>query len=373
MSVINKMLRDLDRRQAKGIDLQVPPISLPTGAMMYGESAPFTPKLRHGAWHRRPLFLALACLLTALVAVASWWVVQRPVPTNSSANTRPGIVETVVVPSASLQQAVSAPLASLPASSLPAPTASVPTALTTLIPAKPEPVETVSRLAVSRPPAPVALASPANVIVQREPVVLGLRMDGTLSERKSAETSVSTERASALPSEVPKGPTPNEALERAQTLWNTGSRDAAIDLLMDAVVLAERTGAASSTAQGNTVLLPLVRELTRMQLVEARFSAVWDLLTRLEPQLGIAPDLWAIRGNAAQRLGRHQDSVHAYMVALQSRPNEQRWLLGAAVSLAALGQISSAAEMAEKARTVGVVSPEVLAYLRQMGVSLREK
>ena len=61
------------------------------------------------------------------------------------------------------------------------------------------------------------------------------------------------------------------------------------------------------------------------------------------------------------------------MVALQSRPNEQRWMLGAAVSLAALGQTSSATEMANKARAVGLISPEVQAYLRQMGVSFDDK
>ena len=61
------------------------------------------------------------------------------------------------------------------------------------------------------------------------------------------------------------------------------------------------------------------------------------------------------------------------MVALQSRPNEQRWLLGAAVSLAALGQTRSAADMADKARAVGVVSPEVVGYLRQMGVPFKDK
>jgi tetratricopeptide (TPR) repeat protein len=88
--------------------------------------------------------------------------------------------------------------------------------------------------------------------------------------------------------------------------------------------------------------------------------------------LGNHADLWAIRANAAQRLGRHQDSVHAYMVALQSRPDEQRWLLGTAVSLAALGQISSATEMAEKARTIGPVSKDILAYLRQAGVTIRD-
>ena len=60
------------------------------------------------------------------------------------------------------------------------------------------------------------------------------------------------------------------------------------------------------------------------------------------------------------------------MMALQSRPDEQRWLLGAAVSLAALGQTSSAAEMADKARTQGPVSKDILAFLRQAGVPLKD-
>ena len=159
-----------------------------------------------------------------------------------------------------------------------------------------------------------------------------------------------------------------EALAQAQALWNAGSKDAAVELLRDAVAIAERGGATGA----NPGLFPLVRELTRMQLAEGHFGAVWDLLNRLEPHLGNQSDLWAIRANAAQRLGRHQDSVHAYMVALQSRPTEQRWLLGSAVSLAALGQTSSAAEMADKARAAGPISKDVQAYLRQMNVPIRD-
>ena len=132
------------------------------------------------------------------------------------------------------------------------------------------------------------------------------------------------------------------------------------------------TATAGNGAGGNAVLVPMVREMARMQLAEGRFGAVWDMLTRLEPQLGNQADLWAIRANAAQRLGRHQDSVRAYTMALQSRPNEQRWLLGTAVSLAALGQTSDAADMADKARAVGPVSKDILAYLRQAGVPIRE-
>jgi MSHA biogenesis protein MshN len=97
---------------------------------------------------------------------------------------------------------------------------------------------------------------------------------------------------------------------------------------------------------------------------------VLELLVRLEPQLKNQPDLWAVRANAAQRLGRHQDSVLAYGVALQSRPAEARWLLGMAVSLAAMGQTSQAGTMVEKARASGPISPDVALYLRQQGVPM---
>ena len=351
MSVINKMLRDLDQRQAKATASPAPGNGLSAGTAVLADFA--QPASASGA-SPRPVLLVLACMVLALVLGASWWAAQRAAPVGP---VRDAVASVAAVPP---QPAVSSPtpVAAVSAASAPMPAPTV---------TKPDAVATAMAAPVAASPPPPSSSA------KHEPPTLGLRMDTTLTPRKLTERAPAPERAPTPTSELPKGPTPNEALERAQALWNTGSREAAIDLLQDAVVVAERAGAGSSFAQGNPVLLPLVRELTRMQLAESRHGAVWDLLTRLEPQLGSAPDLWAIRGNAAQRLGRHQDSVHAYMVALQSRPNEQRWLLGAAVSLAALGQTRSATEMADKARAVGVVSPEVLAYLRQMGVPLKDK
>ena len=109
-----------------------------------------------------------------------------------------------------------------------------------------------------------------------------------------------------------------------------------------------------------------------MLVANGRPAAAIDLLSRLEPTLGREADIWALRGNAAQRLGRHQDSVNAYAMALQLRPNEQRWMLASAVSLAAMGQTANATEMATKASALGPVSKEVQAYLRQAGVRLGE-
>jgi Flp pilus assembly protein TadD len=163
-----------------------------------------------------------------------------------------------------------------------------------------------------------------------------------------------------------------EALAQAQSLWNAGSRDAANELLQHALLIAERSAGSTPTPATTQLLATLAREQGRMQIAEGRPQAALDGLSRLEPFLAQDADAWAMRGNAAQRLGRHQDSLRAYTAALQIRPNEQRWLLGAAVSQAALGQTAEASELAAKARAQGPISKEVQAYLRQAGVTLNE-
>jgi tetratricopeptide (TPR) repeat protein len=163
-----------------------------------------------------------------------------------------------------------------------------------------------------------------------------------------------------------------EALAQAQSLWAAGSHEAASELLQQALVLAERTASSSPSVASAQLLATLAREQARMQIANGRPQAALEGLSRMESYLGQDADAWAMRGNAAQRLGRHQDSVRAYTTALQIRPNEQRWLLGAAVSQAALGQTANASELAAKARSLGPISKEVQSYLRQSGVSLSE-
>ena len=108
-----------------------------------------------------------------------------------------------------------------------------------------------------------------------------------------------------------------------------------------------------------------------MQLAIGRVAAAHELLVRHEGRLKGLAEIWAMRGNAAQRLGQHQDSVLSYMHALQVRPTEQRWLLGLAVSLAAMGQTASASEVVERARVEGPINRDIAAYLRQMGVNIK--
>ena len=155
-------------------------------------------------------------------------------------------------------------------------------------------------------------------------------------------------------------------LAQAQMQWNEGAHLAAVEFLQGAITRLEQMPNAEVTS-----LAVLVREYARMNLAQGQTAEVLVLLERLEPRLAGVADVWAIRGNAAQRLGRHQEASQAYLKGLELRPEEPRWQLGAAISLAALGQVQWATELAEKARQAGALRPDVANYLRQLGVVVR--
>ena len=352
MSVINKMLRDLDARRGDARVPDLPQAVIP--AAMHGTASVAAlasrPVLRWG--------LGLALLLLFLAALAWYLHATQPVtPPPVAINT----------PAPVVQPAEAVPLPVTPA------------------------LETVTS-AAEIPPGPAALATPEPAAQPETPAAAPRK------KRRSKEAVVVEASPSALTSSRPRAPVEaavpapvpvpplvaaptesmalaatqrrqvaaQEAQAQAQILWNSGSREAALELVRGAVTAVER---AQPPDAG--LLAQLVREQVRMELALGRPGAVLAVLTRLESWLSGQADLWAVRGNAAQRLGRHQESVQAYLAALQLRPEEPRWMLGAAVSLAALGQLEAAARQAEQARALGPVSPDVLSYLRQAGVPLR--
>jgi MSHA biogenesis protein MshN len=382
VSVINKVLRDLDHRQAaaltgaataSGGDATARGVS-PVGAMD-----------RSARLSRLQVWLVVLAGMTALGVLAWFGMGEMDLRTGSA----PQVALSVAVPPAP------APSGSTPAQPAdvvaPVAVASHAVASQPVSPPSAAQGEMVLRMeesisarkaldALLSTPVPTA-AAPSTAatlstrVKPREPAVASAPVVSAIAKPSAPASAKSTVLAAPAeaPVAVPRQPlTGGDVLAQVQSLWNLGSHDAAFDLMQQSIANAERAAKSGSSQGSGAVLAPLVREMARMQLSDGRYGAVWDMLTRLESVLGNHPDLWAIRANAAQRLGRHQDSVHAYMVALQSRPDQQRWLLGAAVSLAALGQASSAAEMAEKARAVGPVSKDILAYLRQSGVVLRD-
>ena len=173
----------------------------------------------------------------------------------------------------------------------------------------------------------------------------------------------------ATPVAVPqKSPTQSamEALAHAQAQWNGGDQVGAMQVVQGVIASLEKSPTGDSAA-----LAAAAREFVRMATVQQRPADALAMLVRLEPLLAKVADIWALRGNTAQRLGLHAQAVHAYLNALDLQPGQARWMLAAAVSLAAQGQTSSAAELADKAQRAGFLPPDVANYLKQLGVALQ--
>jgi MSHA biogenesis protein MshN len=405
MSVINKMLRDLDSRQNP---------SVPTGRAAAANSTDFVrptvsenPQARAAPASFTLQRVAVAVAALALVAgsvAVGWWLLGRTVPVQpmavapQSQPLSPAAPFAVATPPAPAS-AVVARVASEPTPAASAAVVNVPAAqvsagetaqIPSIAPATQSPQTSLpSQASTVTPPVPAARtaqpALPANApaMAQIAPPVAASAAPptGLVAPRVSQPTPVQSPTAGpTAPSQpVPVAPAPatrsapaQEVLAQAQTLWNNGARAGAVELLREAIAPTERAASAAGASPASAPTVALVRELTRMELAEGRPAQVLTLLTHLEPVIATQADLWAVRGNAAQRLGRHAESVAAYQAALKLRPSEPRWMLGAAVSLAIQGHVTEATDLADQARNHGPISPDMRGYLRQLGVMVRE-
>ncbi len=154
-----------------------------------------------------------------------------------------------------------------------------------------------------------------------------------------------------------------ETVRAARALWNDGARAAAIETLRQALAAAEEHRDAAATQ-------PLARELARMQVSENQSQVALDLLKRLESRFIDDADAWSLRANAQQRLGLHPEASESYLNALRLRGGEPRWMLGAAISLAAVGRLDEARVWTERAAERAPIPPAIATYLRQLGVNV---
>lgn len=380
MSVINKMLRDLDSRAREPGLLsngQVAPAAVTRGTAS-------VINLPLGKASARPGNSQLVLLVLVLVVVAgALWLIgpidAMPTRTQSGAPKDAGQVKQRTVEPLPMHGAASAALAAAPG---PLPNDAI------VAPAR-DPVQAPlparvlqQRIAALRDPQNVVQAAPVSApFAPSVPAVSSTSSTSSAAVPEARRTPAPAAGTAALvAAPVQAAPSPvrwqeaaMETVSQAQRLWAAGARDAALELLHQAMPMMERSHGPELAGTGAAATLAMLRELARMELAQGQPEAVLALLQRHERLLAGRADLWALRANAAQRVGQHSEASQAYRTALKIRPAEARWMLGAAVSLAALGQLTEAAEMADQARAMEDVNPEILAYLRQLGVRLRDR
>jgi MSHA biogenesis protein MshN len=387
MSLINKMLQDLERRRPEGN------ASPGMGGQVRAVPAPGHGGTRLAWW--------LVTILLVAVAALSWFAfrgrtelgVERPQPVLAPGQS--------LGPSLRIAPSTPGPIAAQARPSLPrADTGSA---------GNPVPAAEPARVAAEH----VARVSPAGKPTlarsSAEPSA-SLSAEGKPVEKTSPvafaeeHTSGHTESVKAIPAQEPAATgtpssvinkqmrelTPQQRAENeyrhAVALIQQGRVNEAIGTLASALQFNPHHAAARQTLVGLLIEAkrsgeaePLLQEglnvdpaqtgfamiLARLQVGRGETQAALDTLGRSLPYAGDKPDYHAFLAALLQREGKHRDAVEHYLVALRNAPQSGIWLMGLGISLQAENHDGEAKDAYERALATRALTPELQAFVAQ--------
>ena len=346
MSVVNRMLQDIDRRRT------VAGIETPNA---HTDIRSVASRSRRAPLVRRAVWVAALLIAAGAIGLSVW----REVPNRGP--------ESAVLPASTAfanQSAIQRLSPSAPAPVVAAPAASVPV----------EPIEKSASEPVKPQPQQQAQEQARHDAAQpsAETLKLSLKLSALVADvqprQLTATAPLPTRKAAPSTTTIFTLPArqvaADETVLAARGMWNEGARAAALATLREAL-------AESETTRNNRATLVLARELARLEVADNHAEDALNLLRRLEPVLGEDADAWALRGNAEQRLAMHAEAAQSYLAALRLRPTEGKWMIGAAISLAAVGKLDEAKAWVDRARERGAITPTISAYLQQLGIAMR--
>jgi MSHA biogenesis protein MshN len=378
VSIINKMLQELDRRHAR---------PSPQGQAPHPDVRTVASSRSGHEWFWR----SVAALM--LVA-AGWtlWVVYQLQPRSVATelayraveNTRKRSTVTPAPAPAAEPVAVATPVAAA-AAATPVPEAPKP------VPEKlAAPIETL-RLAmtIDTPLAPrarqVARAETAKVAAEHKPAPA--RPAKVNRQTDAGPTSVEKRDRSVLPSDRAEA-----EYRRAASLLNTGRVADAEEALLASLKASPAHQAARQTLivlyleqrrldearrhlqEGvafNPTYAPFALALARIHVDQRDGIVALDVLDRAGGAGQGSADFHALRGAILQRLARHAEAADAYRQALSSGAQSGTSWVGLGISLEALERRPEAAEAFRRGIATGTLGGDLLAYAEQRAQQLR--
>ena len=374
MSLINDVLRDLDKRHVKDEDRG----GIPNEVRALPRSLPARSR-------RLPLVVGATTLLLAALALWLMWPANEPVdvvpvaakaPTAKAIEGNGGAMPTIpAVPPASTVVLVADPIKVAPANVKmearePAPSASA----TKAARVEPQKLQPLVQPAVAtpspapRPAGPVPATTPAGRLASaHEP---GLRLESSLRSSPPQipaavpHTVDEWQRAQAL---IREGrDTDAEQVLRKLLQNQPGNvtvRQALLGMLLTARRFAEAMPVLQEGLQKNPEQSAWAINLARLQAEGNNYAGAWETLARTLPNAKQDADLSAFAGTVLQRLGRHGEALTHYETALRLRPQEARWWVGYAIALESAGRIDDSRNALKRAKATGGLSEEIESYI----------
>ncbi|HEY6822332.1 MAG TPA: tetratricopeptide repeat protein [Burkholderiales bacterium] len=332
MSLINKMLRDIDQRAP--------------GALAQPASIAEAQRPVDNPAARRTVFFVIGGLALAVVLGAAVWATWRSKPSK-------------LMSQIAFQQAAEAqkrnvpPPAAQPSAPAPAPAVPAPQPQSA-----PPPIPQSEAAPIATPP-DTAPAPPKPRALPR-PKATGQTADRTKVASQDADKNFV--QAVAL---LNKGRVSEAEQELNATLQkdpaNVPARQAYVALLLEqGRTDAARTVLSDTLARDPTQPM-FALALARIDVQQRNFAAALQVMDAAGPSSS-APDFQALRGAVFQRMGRHADAVQAFQSAVTSDNQPAQTWISLAISLEALGRRAEAAQAYRRGMAAGSLPPEVRDY-----------
>ena len=358
MSLINQMLKDIDKRQ--GVNATT--FSDTAGIRLEATRQSASPAKRVWVWG------GLALVVAGGAYAIRQWTAPVPAQTAAPAPAVASPAPAVAAPVEPVAAAVNTPAPVVPAAAVPAAVpAVVPVAVATSAARepvserkpeaerKPEVVrESVKAVAqVAKPKADTADAVSAPVPKKEAPILAA----GVVSRQLSAE-----QRADNAYREAVSLLRQGRGAEAQKSLQHTlvdvpAHQDARLLLarvLMDDGKLAEAKNLLTEGVALRPQSFPFYSALAHAQLMGKEVDAAVSTLERGLPAAGENAEYQAVLAAALQQQTRHAEAVQHYVIALRQLPDTPNWLVGLGVSLQATNNLQGAAEAYQRALDLGL-------------------
>jgi MSHA biogenesis protein MshN len=364
MSVINRVLQDLERRHARSDDAQTPATQIRAVG-----SAP------RASGRRWVVALLVLLALGAAVFLWRWWSQEKPVPAP------------LATPPAPAQPVAASPA---PAEAPLPPASAVPEKPLAPSPAAVAPMPPVSK--------PIEVPAPKAPAVNR----VGPPESATLPKAKPTPPpkTAAEEAMPAAGAGIEKRERPLSAAERAEAQFRLGAQSMQQGRMRDAeasflAAIAEDPGHVPSRQALLGIYLEAQRRdeaevLLRDGLKASPRPPAWAMvLARLEAERGdvIAGintmqnhldvgrqngDYLALFAALLQKQGRHADAVEQYQAAINLGQAKAVWLMGQGISLRELGKREEARAAFQRALDNGGLSADLKLFVERQISALRQ-
>ena len=376
MSLINKMLRDLDKRHAPQGGTTVPA----GGLSRHMHPVPERVLASDFFWRTMAMMMLFA---VSWVAWLVWQLMPRPIVTELAYQSSRGKISAPAEPAPSRSESAPVPQAAAPR---PAPSSSAPdsagaqaplpqrsdrvnvdmlrlaTELTTPIPQR------SSRASRSGSKAPVGATKA--VAAQAAPVGDPAAAPGKIDRRSNTSSRSRAEsefrRAVNLVNQgrIAEG---MDGFRRALEFdpGHDAARQTMVALLLEAKRVDEAAASLQEALALNTENTGFAMLLARIMVESNDIPTALFVLQRHAAPPDRNPDFHAFAAALFQRLDRHKEAIDQYQAALRLAPSAGIWWLGLGISFQAVEQPKEALEAFTRAKSAGNLAPDLLGFVEQ--------